>query len=184
MPVRVSSLLPVLLLLCCSPLDAQPLHLGSTRAEVMQQVYRTGSFADTLKEGSFLINQLQRKPRKGARERFDEAIRVAPARLFDIDGYGQFIFDNNGRLVHYCWMRQDMTKWALGAAWTRFVDWRSDVSPDTYRRANNQLLAAKPVTLLTKASNGIHATLWKDSVETMMLSWESGALMFIHHSIW
>lgn len=190
MSVRIFTLL-LILAASSSVVVAQPLRLGSTRAEVMQQVYRAGSFTDTLKEGSFLIDQLNSYRNTGIRQHYAEAIRIAPVRMFDIDGYGQFLFDKDGRLVHYAWMRQDMTEYALGAAWTRFLDWKSDVVPGTYQRVNDQLRQVKPATkwsgeMMDSGSlptdQDMLVTLWDDSVETMRLSWYDGALTFYHHS--
>ena len=181
----------LLLLLCSATLDAQPLRLGSSREEVMQVVYRSGAHADTLGDGSFLIQQLRSYPNTRNKQRYSEIIRVAPVRMFDLEGYGAFAFDVNGRLVHYSWMRRDMSHYALGTDWKKFVTWNNDVEKSIYERVNDQLRQVRPPARWTGGLQDAgatpsypttYATHWEDSEETMRLTWYDGGLTLDHRA--
>src|SRR5688572_25595498 len=100
----LASLSGILVVLAASTAHCQLLAPGITREEVMKAVYRDGVRADTVRQGSHLMNQIRTYPDTGIQMRYAEAIRVAPVTMLGIDGYAAFIFDSSDRLHSYRWM--------------------------------------------------------------------------------
>ena len=181
MPARI--IIPAVLFLCIAvtAADAQPLRLGSTREEVMRIVYREGAHADTLRPDSHLIRQIRMYPDTGYKLRYNEVVRVAPVKLFGMDGYGAFVFDTSGRLASYNWIRGEMKGYIIGPGWENAFTWTSDVSHDTYLAVRDSITRSHPKPSWgEKPQHRQAATFWNTESDWLHLVWEDGALILNH----
>jgi hypothetical protein len=183
--IRYASLL---LLVCASAADAQPLKLGSSREEVMTIIYRAGTHSDTLRELSVPADQPAdvvraelKKVDPASRTAHRQVIRMAPVSMFGLDGYCRIVFDSSGRLHSYYWIRGEMKDRLPGPGWTRILRWTSDVTLDAYQRARDSINIHFPASSWGEEPERLWAeSMWRTETDELQLTWEAGTLILDH----